>query len=172
MFWNDKWFSLFVKILYCSYLPSLHALSILPLCFSYSFICLFHIFQHSDESLTPTISFVSFLTLLFNLFYFPSFSGQLRLSIYCFMFFFCPSPPQSFSLPFVQLLSVCRIISFFPSFCHASALSVPLSVPGKRFCVFAHVTTDNIWVIALVNHRWSLVFIFPRGPNVSFYHTC
>lgn len=122
----------------CS-LSSLYVLATLS-CF---FLCLFHIFPHSDESLTPTVSFVSSRTLLFILFYFPSFSGQLHLSHLLFYVlplsvsasvffpFFCPA---AFCLQPIWLGSFSSFLSY------ASALSVPLLClshsQGKEFvCV-------------------------------------
>lgn len=147
-------------------LSSLYVLATLS-CF---FLCLFHIFPHSDESLTPTGSFVSSITLSFILFYFPSFSGQLHLSH---LLFYVLPLSVSASVFFSFLLSSCFlfaaylvgqffIISFL-RFCPFCPSSLSLSFPGKRICMFALVTTDNIWVITLVNHMWSLVFIFPMS---------
>lgn len=147
--------------------------------YSIALICLLFMLSLSSLYVLATLSFAYFIfstfrwvTDTYNLF--CELSNSLVQSLLLSLFFWAAafihllfyvlllSVSASVFFPsFVQLLSVCRIISFFPSLCHASALSVPLSVPGKRFCAFAHVTTDNIWVIALVNHRWSLVFIFP-----------
>lgn len=107
---------------------------------SYSFMlchCVFHSFPHSDESLTPTVSFASSRTLLFILLCSPFFWAaalipftvlcssfvRLRLSLFlfllssCFLFaaslagqFFIISFFLSF-LPFVMLLLFLSLLS-------------------------------------------------------------
>lgn len=118
--------------------PILLLLAFFPysFCFSHSFMfchCVFHISPHSDESLTPTVSFVSSLTLLFILFCSPFFwtaafipftvlcSSFVRLHLSLFPFLL-----SSCFLFAASLVGQFFIISFFPSFSHASALSVPI----------------------------------------------